>query len=183
MYIDPYGNFILTAGAVSLVAALLLFTPLGGIAIQTTVSILSYAGMAVASIFSEEIRNDMDAINWNPFNTNEEAVINSQYVSFYKGVPVFRTAAGGRSGSFGAIFLTQGSNTDTLRHERGHNWQLMMMGIANYGLMIGLPSWLEWSKREYFDRPWEITADVFGKVDSRNHEQSDINGGYWYLGD
>lgn len=30
----------------------------------------------------------------------------------------------------------------------------MMMGIANYGLMIGLPSWQEWSN----------------------------NWGYWYLG-
>lgn len=58
----------------------------------------------------------------------------------------------------------------------------MMMGIANYGLMIVLPSWLEWSNRPYYERPWEITADVFGGVTGRTHIQADINWGYWYLG-
>lgn len=92
-----------------------------------------------------------------------------------------------------AIFLRRGgidkkgvfqklNDPDEVRHERGHNWQLMMMGIANYGLMIGLPSWREWSKRKYYERPWEITADVFGGVTSRPHSQADINRGYWYLG-
>ena len=57
----------------------------------------------------------------------------------------------------------------------------MMMGIANYGLMIGLPSWQGWSKRKYYDRPWEITADILGGVEGRPHLQSDINRGYWYL--
>jgi hypothetical protein len=58
----------------------------------------------------------------------------------------------------------------------------MMMGVANYGLMIGLPSWREWSNRPNYDRPWEITADVFGGVTGRTHSQADINRGYWYLG-
>ena len=40
-------------------------------------SALSYAGMAVASIFDEDIRNDMNAIGWNPFNTDESARLNS----------------------------------------------------------------------------------------------------------
>ncbi len=175
---DPTGHF----PWLILAAAILLFTPVGGTVAQVATSVLSYAGMAVASIFDEDIRNDMNAIGWNPFNTDESATLSSSKVSFYKGVPVFRTAAGGRSGSFGAIFLTKGSGVDTLRHERGHNWQLMMMGIANYGLMIGLPSWLEWSNRSYYDRPWEITADVFGGVTGRTHSQADINRGYWYLG-
>ncbi len=58
----------------------------------------------------------------------------------------------------------------------------MMMGIANYGLMIGLPSVFEWSTRSYYDRPWEITADMFGGVKGKTHTQGDINRGYWYLG-
>ena len=124
----------------------------------------------------------MNAIGWTPFNTDESATLNFSKVSFYKGVPVFRTAAGGRPGSFGAIFLTKGRGVDTLRHERGHNWQLMMMRIANYGLMIVLPSWREWSNRPYHERPWEIIADVFGGVTGRTHLQADINRGYWYLG-
>ena len=57
-----------------------------------------------------------------------------------------------------------------------------MMGIANYGLMIGLPSWQESSNRSYDERPWEITADVFGGVAGRTHSQADINRGYRYLG-
>ena len=150
------------------------------IILQFLVSLVSYVGMAITSIWDESVRDDMNAIGWNPFNSNEQAVLDSQKVSFYKGVPVFRTD-NDRSGSFGAIFLTKGSVVDALRHERGHNQQLMMMGVINYGLMIGLPSWLEWSKRSYYERPWEITADVFGGVAERTHSQADINIGYWYL--
>jgi uncharacterized protein RhaS with RHS repeats len=177
MMVDPDGEFPWL-----ILAAVLLFTPVGGIAAQVATSVVSYGGMAVASIWDEEVRADMNAIGWNPFNTSEDKVLNSSKVSFYKGAPVFRTPSGGRSGSFGAIFLTKGSGVDTLRHERGHNSQLMMMGIANYGLMIGLPSWQEWSNRSYYERPWEITADVFGGVTGRTHSQADINRGYWYLG-
>jgi hypothetical protein len=134
----------------------------------------------------------MDAIGWNPFNTDEEKVLESSVVSYYKGVPVFRTNME-RSGSFGAIFLSRGyynkngefvreNDPNTLKHERGHNWQLMMMGIATYGLMIGLPSWKEWSKRPYYNRPWEVTADVFGGAARTDQSQSDIIRGYWYMG-
>ena len=177
MNVDPNGTAFLWLA----VLALLLFTPIGGIAAQTVVSTLSYVGMAVASIWDKEIRADMNAIGWNPFNSDEIATLNSTKVSFYKGVPVFRTASEGRSGSFGAIFLTKGSDIDTLRHERGHNWQLMMMGIANYAFMIFLPSWQEWSSRLYYERPWEITADILGGVTGRAHSQSDVKRGYWYL--
>ena len=50
------------------------------------------------------------------------------------------------------------------------------MGITNYGFMIGLPSWREWSTRQYYDRPWDITADVFGGVTGRTHRQILIEG-------
>ena len=127
---DPDGNSAVLIGLI--IGAILLFTPVGGTVFQVVTSTLSYIGIAIASIFDEDIRNDMNAIGWNPFNKNEYATLNSSKVSFYKGVPVFRTAAGGRSGSFGAIFLAKGSGIDSIHHERGHNWQLMMMGIANY---------------------------------------------------
>ena len=147
---------------------------------QVTTSTLSYIGLAVASIFDDEIRSDMNAIGWNPFNSNENSVLKSKRASFYKGVPVFKTK-NSRSGSFGAIFLSKyDDNVDDVRHERGHNWQLMMLGIVSYATMIGLPSMFEWSSREYYDRPWEITADSMGGT-SRTHIKSDINRGYWYL--
>lgn len=85
--------------------AILLFTPIGGTVLQVATSTLSYAGMAVASIFDEDIRNDMNTIGWNPFNKDESVVVNSSNVSFYKGVSVFRT--NGSSGSFLGILLTK----------------------------------------------------------------------------
>ena len=159
----------------------LLLTPIGGLAVQAATSLVSYAGMAVASVWDEDIRGDMNAIGWNPFNCDESAVIKSKMVSFYKGVPVFRTNME-RSGSFCAIFLNSKINTTVLKHEYGHNVQQMLMGPVKFGLMIGLPSWLEWSNRSYYERPWEITADAFGVVTTRQHNQTDISRGYWYLG-
>ena len=176
-YVDPTGHSMLS------VLLIALFSPLGGALLQVAISTLSYAGMAIASLFDKDIRDDLNAIGWNPFNTDESAILkSSDKVSFYKGVPVFRIPAGERSGSFGAIFLAKGSGAITLRHERGHNSQLMMMGIANFGLMIGLPSAFEWSNRPYYERPWEITADIFGGVNRKGHSQANINRGYWYLG-
>ena len=107
MYFDRFGNFPWLI--LALVAVVMLFTPVGGTVAQVATSVVSYVGMTVASIFDEDIRNDMNAFGWNPFNTDEFATLNSSKVSFYKGVPVFRTASGGRSGSFGAILLTKDS--------------------------------------------------------------------------
>ena len=176
MYYDPTGHFPWL-----ILAAVLLLTPVGGVAAQTATSIISYAGMAVASIWDEDIRADMNAIGWNPFNSDTDATLNSAKVSFYKGVPVFRTNLD-RSGSFYAIFLNQDSNISELMHERGHNNQAMMMGIANFGLMIGLPSAFEWSTQPYYERPWEVTADVLGRTQNGDYTAEDINRGYWYLG-
>ena len=177
MYIDPNGNF----PWVALVVALLLFTPVGGTALQVATSVVSYAGIAVASIFDEDIRSDMDAIGRNPFNTDESATLESSKVSFYKGVPVFRTNMK-RSGSFGAIFLqrqyqdSEGvfhklTDPNVLRHERGHNWQLMMMGIGTYGFTVCIPSPLAlgpWNKAGlYYYAPWETMADILGGVTHR----------------
>lgn len=173
---DPAGNFPWLV-----VAVLLLCTPAGGTAFQIGTSVISYIGISIASIFDDEIKADMYAINWNPFNKDAYSTLNSNKVSFYKGVPVFRTSAGGRSGSFGAILLTKGSSVDSLMHERGHNYQLMMMGLANFGLMIGLPSFREWSNRNYYERPWEITADILGGVKGRTHSSADITRGFLYL--
>ena len=183
-YVDPDRHFPL----LTLIGTMFLTNIMDGLTTQITASVTGYTVMAFWAlgdlIFNEGkgAWNDMCSIKWNPFNTNETATLNSNHISFYKGVPVFRTASGGRSGSFAAIFLTKGSGVDTLRHERAHNTQLMMMGIVNYGLIIGLPSWREWSNRPYYERPWEITADVFGGVTGRTHSQADINRGYWYLG-
>ena len=49
------------------------------------------AGWALGDLIFNEGReawSDMCSINWNPFNTDENKVMNSKYFSFYKGVPV-----------------------------------------------------------------------------------------------
>ena len=159
--------------------------------LQFFMSLGSYIGMAIASIWDKEIRDDMEAIGWNPFNASETDVLNSKKVSFYKGVPVFRTNKE-RSGSFGAIFLRIGyydrngvfrleNDPNTVKHEYGHCLQFLTMDVVSYSLMIGLPSWREWSKKDYYVRPWEITADVLGGVTREEHTQEAIKRGFWYL--
>ena len=187
-YSDPSGHIPW------LISAALLFTPVGGATLQIRTSVLSYAGMAIASMFDEDIRNDMNAIGWNPFNTDESATLNSRYVSFYKGVPVFRTDLP-RSGSFGAIFLRRFwvdekgvshklTDPDELRHERGHNWQLMMMGVGTYGFTVGIPSPAKlgkWVKNgKYYDSPWERMADILGGVKRRTHSDIEIWNAWGY---
>ena len=71
MYTDPTGHFPWLV-----FAALMLFTPVGGTALQVAASVLGYAGFAVASVFDEDIRKDMDRIGWNPFNSDETADAN-----------------------------------------------------------------------------------------------------------
>ena len=133
--------------------------------------------------FVKDIAEDINNFDLN--NESEEKVLESNYFSSYKGVPVIRTN-GDRSGSFGAIFLTRETNNrsnpeDVIRHEYGHTKQLEQLGIVNYALCIGLPSWQQWGTGEYYSKPWEITADVYGGVQSRNHSQSNIDRGFAYL--
>ena len=133
--------------------------------------------------FVKDIAEDIN--NYDLNNDCEEKVLESNYFSSYKGVPVIRTN-GDRSGSFGAIFLTRETNNrrnpeDVLRHEYGHTKQLEQLGVVNYALCIGLPSWQQWGTGEYYSKPWEITADIYGGVQSRNHSQSNIDRGFAYL--
>ena len=87
-----------------------------------------------------------------------------------------------RSGSFGILFITHKTNErinpeDVIRHEYGHTKQLEQLGIINFALFIGLPSWREWSTDSYYDRPWEVTADIYGGVQSRTPAQDKVETG------
>jgi len=164
-------------------------SPVLGLLFQFAVSVLCYIGIAIVAIFDEEVREDMNDIGWNPFNSDENLVLDSEKVSFYKGIPTFRIG-GDRSGTFGAIFLTNETNfrknpQDVLRHEFGHAIQQFFLGPIKYGITIGLPSWKmfgQWAKNNrYYDAPWEITADMFGGVESRNHSSKDKTIGVLYF--
>lgn len=175
MYSDGDGNFAIFA-----LILLGLCTPLGALAIQAAVSAVCYVGMAVASIWDESVRNDMNSIGWNPFNSNEKATLNSSKVSFYKGIPVFRTSLD-RSGTFGGIFLAKGSEIDDLRHERGHATQFMITGVIQYAFSVGIPSPLKLGNYDdYYSAPWETMADILGGVESRQHSKNEIARAYKY---
>ena len=45
-----------------------------------------------------------------------------------------------------------------LKHERGHNTQLMSMGLGNYLIQIGIPS--VWKNGD--ETPWELSASMLG---------------------
>ena len=126
-----------------------------------------------------------DCKNFDLSNKSEEKVLESNYFSYYKGVPVFRIN-GNRSGTVGAIFLTRESNNrqnpeDVVRHEYGHSIQLGELGLLNFLICVGIPSWQEWGSKDYYDKPWELTADIYGGVQSRTHSASDIAEGIAYM--
>ena len=141
------------------------------------------SGIASSKTGSQEVvQREIDFLN----NTSEQVVLESNYFAFYKGNLVVRIK-GERSGSFGIIFLTYETNArdcpeDVVRHEYGHIQQLKMLGIVNFALCIGLPSWREWGTNpSYYDRPWEVTADIMGGVVSRTHSNATILDGIAYL--
>ena len=126
-----------------------------------------------------------DIKNFDINNQSEQKALKSNYVAGYKGKLVIRID-GNRSGSFGAIFLTRETNNrdnpeDVVRHEYGHTKQLQELGPIKYALAIGLPSALEMGGGDYYSRPWEITADIYGGVQSRYHTMKDIEAGFLYL--
>ena len=179
MFTDETGTIIEWVVAA---IAILLFTPIEGAVMQVAVSSVSYLGMAVASIWDNDIRADMNAIGWNPFNSNESIAVNSNKVSFYKGAPVFLKNSG-RCGSFYFISFNTQYGTDDLRHEWGHNIQAMIMGPANFGISVGIMSWKELGAskwRGYYYSPWETMADIFGGARSRTHTAAEITRARWY---
>ncbi len=151
------------------------FLPGGGYLTQMGFSAMMYGVFTVGSVFDSQIQSDMNEIGWNPFNSKEAATLQSEKVSFYKGMPVIRID--GRSGSFLGIFLRRGSDVETLRHERGHGTHQGMIGPLRFGLTVGIsspPSLGPWydvktDEGDYYAAPWETIADLFGGVSSRNH--------------
>ncbi len=140
-------------------------------------------GVAVVDEILEELADD--ALNYNVNNQSEEIVLQSKYFSAYKGRFVIRTPFD-RCGSYGILFITHETNTrtnpeDYIRHEYGHTVQLQRLGFLKYTVCIGIPSLLQWGNGAYYSKPFEITADVFGNVQSRVHTKNDIEAGFYYL--
>ena len=186
-YIDSSGKFSILL-AILIGALTFAFSISGGIATQTLVSIGSYIGLAVASIWDKDIRDDMNRIHWNPFNTDEEAVLESTKVSFYKGVPVYRID-GKRSGSFAFIMLQRTGGHDflinTLKHEYGHTYQQAFLGPGGYALWVVIPSYNEWevdsTESNYYNKPWESLASFIGGDEMNKVSAADVTAGFFFL--
>ena len=128
-----------------------------GAPLQLGISTMMYGGFMMASSWDPAIYKDMSDIGWNPFNNDADIAANSTKVSFYRGVPVFKISGTDWSMSLGAIFLNT-NDAEVLKHERGHNDQLMMLGSLKYLVYIGIPS--PNFNEDY--TPWELSASMLG---------------------
>ena len=177
MGIDPNGTSVL--GVLAGIAAYVF----SGVIFQAAVTATSFVGMAIASIWDTDIREDLNKLRVgetgliNIFNDDIDIITSSKKVSFYKGAPIFIGTLSKRSGSFGLIYLNEGRKTgETIQHEYGHNKQIMLLGPLNYLFSIGVPSFLmlgldkyevpvgKEALYNYYRQPWEASADMFGDV-------------------
>lgn len=154
--------------------------PITGTLFQTGMSLFFYGGFMTAATCSDDIYNDMEAIGWNPFNTNAQKVVNSKKVSFYKGIPVIRKNSG-RSANLGFIVFSKDydnrngmSPEDILNHEFGHHVQMAVLGPTNYFISVGIPSKYKWGSDDYYDNSWENIANEMGGVENCNYKDTDI---------
>jgi hypothetical protein len=149
---------------------------ISGLLWNATTSILGYIVAAVMSIWDQDVRDDMNKIGWNPFNSDESLVLNSTKVSFYKGQFVIKsnfTLTSHRSFSFGIMFLVSSMKDtpygrDVVKHEWGHFVQLSFVGVPKFLIFYGVPSMLSGNNPNYFSLPWERSADLFGGVSGSN---------------
>ena len=169
-------------GVITLVSLPFGFIPGTGVITQMGISVTAYGAFMMGAAFDDGIYADMSRIGWNPFNTDANLVLSSNKVSFYKGVPVIRYNGPNNSSlSAGIIFLDKTyADVKTLNHEWGHNVQLWMLGGMNYFAFIMLPSLTgnllslmdnrvgRWLDENYYNLPWERSADFFGKVTGRH---------------
>lgn len=179
MYVDPSGSFHILA----LIAVLCL----SGVIVHAVTFTGGYVISAIASIWDEDIRKDMNAIGWNPFNDDEVLAVKSKKVSFYKGSFVVRHDVfnnGSSAGVLGIIWLNnKTTDTTTVKHEWGHNVQEMIFGEVLTLVFFALPSVVNHQygsyknyngtarEREYYSKYWERSADFLGGVNRRNYNQ------------
>lgn len=152
---------------------------------QIGVTLFSYIGACLDSVFDEDVRKGMEAIKWNPFSYDSAAILdavsNGATVSFFGGAPVFAGDYGGRSGSFGAIFLDRREKRLTaLFHELGHVRQMMLLGPTEYAVTVFPASASELGvyavngRTNYYKKPWEASASMLGGDWGNGYNAADI---------
>lgn len=136
----------------------------------------------MASSWDSLIQSDMEAINWNPFNSNPDmSKVNK--VSFYKGEAVILQDFAPSSFSYGIMFLHKNHKTsqNTVKHEWGHLGQMLILGPGAFTAFVAAPSliynlWGDYQNyndyrygKLYYSKIWERTADMLGGVNRNNY--------------
>ena len=135
-----------------------------GVKMQALATTSCYIVFKFISMYNSDIYHDMESISWDINNSDINKVLNDKYVSFYRYAPVIKYKTN-RAGTFLCLFLSSyGEDEETVKHEYGHINQQLILGPITYLVFIGIPSYFELSDKEYYYRPWEITADIFGGV-------------------
>ena len=128
-------------------------------------------------------------------NTSIKAVFGTgltnitSWLNVYKGVPMITIPDSNLSSfSFGFMFVEKSStsNNTTINHEWGHTRQMLLLGIGDYFNMIGVPSMItnlidRSYTVDYYNMPWEITADMFGGIKRPQHNDTTRTLGVIYL--
>ena len=140
------------------------------------------------------LNNDIvDHIRNTVQNESEEAVLKSQFISFYKGKLVLRM--GDDFGlSYGIIILGKGDRVtdEVLKHEYGHALQFDKMGLIRYTTDVALPSLTAWLidrygelPFDYYSSPWEKEANELGGSNLTGNKPNDPwteeDGYFWDL--
>ena len=123
-----------------------------------------------------------DLRNFDLLNTDPLAAKDAKYISAYKGqvVIIHDVPWPDRAASAGVMVLPRNAQDwnpsdfeALIRHEYGHFLQLSQVGPDKYLLAIFLPSavigaFLDYDT--YYSMPWEIIADMLGKVERQNYD-------------
>ena len=135
-------------------------------------------------------------------NTSEQKVqedLASKGIAFYKGVPVLSADwMGSAALSFGIIIIGRDrvpspSFADTLNHEYGHVIHFAMVGPIDYFTTTAIPSLVgaaisgngssfqRFVRDNYYNLPWERTADYFGGVNRGYAPYANTSGSLFWI--
>lgn len=110
-------------------------------------------------------------------NTDEQTVLDADFIAFYKGRLVIKLPIGTNAASFGILFIgDKVSDTKTVQHEYGHTVQFRELGLFDFTVQVAIPSitcnLVDRANKlpyKYYNSPWEYQADIYGDVIRENY--------------
>ena len=138
----------------------------------------------------DEVSQRIDKLIKYLTNTDEQVILDADFIAFYKGSVIVKAPIGNNAFSFGVIVMgNETSDVDDVRHEYGHYVHMSQVGLDTYFATAAIPSligfWSGVDYSDYYSQPWEYVADCLGGVsrDNGNYAYADWAGGvaigYW----